>query len=201
MVRALREEEVEAAFCRRLEDFVDSSIASEELKRNENSAGVTAPISSALGDPMGVADVELRAEHKSSAEAQTGLKLGGERVYSVCYWKIDVAKRGGKVAPELKSQKNVWRAFHMTRGAGENGDEGGDEAQGDGEKEFFQAGLGGGDDDTEGWDVYETQTGEGPTVRFAFPLGDEDEDDDEDEETEADWDVVGSEHGEESETE
>jgi hypothetical protein len=163
--------------------FFDASVSSEGEKANENSVSLTAPISSAQGDPIGLADVEFQAQQKSDDDTKCTMKLKGERVYSICYWKINISKHGGKITPELKSQKNVWRSFNLSR-----------DEEDSHEEETFQADLEGVDEDVEGWVTYHAEDDD--SVCFAFSPGGNSEDEDSEEYCE-DWDIAEAEVEEE----
>lgn len=126
-----------------------------------------------MGYPTGLVDVALSAGRNKDTGAGSAMELPGERIYAICYWKVKISKRRSKITPELKSQKNVWRAADDTRG-GDGGDDSSDEEKPSKGVDIYQADLGSDDEDTEGWEVIETGV-EGDTVRLAVSV-DEDPD-------------------------
>jgi hypothetical protein len=157
-----------------LRTLVDASVSDDVHKTTDDFAAVTAPISSAQGDPFGVVDMEFRAERQSKTDTQAGLRLPSERIYSICYWKIHISHREGKVAPELKSQKNVWRSFYSSRGGSDKNTEE------DSGEELYQAELEGHDREADGWGIREMKALDGRTIRFALDPKEDDDDKDDD---------------------
>lgn len=161
---------MESTLRRRVADF----LRRDNGKRDErNEKRYSFDPGAQVGYPTGLVDVALSAGRNKDTGAGSAMELPGERIYAICYWKVKISKRRSKITPELKSQKNVWRAADDTRG-GDGGDDSSDEEKPSKGVDIYQADLGSDDEDTEGWEVIETGV-EGDTVRLAVSV-DEDPD-------------------------
>lgn len=139
--------------------FVNAKLHRERRKAGEASAKVKAPISEQVaGDPSGTADIGAGAGHKGWEEVSGAAETVGERVYAICYRKVNVRCKKGKIDAKLQSG-NVWKSFASTRGHATVDDE-----------EFLEAEIAETEDDM--LDGYSLTGGTGPggeEVIFAIP--------------------------------
>jgi hypothetical protein len=134
--------------------FIDAQVSSDQHSTTDISGKATAPISTAQGDLSGTADVEIQAGRQTNTDAKGDMKTPGERIYGICYRKINISCHEGKSMPLLE-QTNKWKPFAAARGESDV-------------EEYFQADLLDGDD-TGGCNVYETEATGGQKITFGIP--------------------------------
>jgi hypothetical protein len=133
--------------------FTDATISREEQHGTDVAGGVTAPVSASLGDPLRLADVEMRAGRHTSTGVSSSVETPGERIYAVCYRKIKIREVfGGGAGPSL-DQTNKWKPFAApSRGKVE-------------EDAYLQAGLSE-EDDGDVNELYEATSASRERVQF-----------------------------------
>ncbi|PNP42448.1 hypothetical protein TGAMA5MH_05189 [Trichoderma gamsii] len=139
--------------------FVSAKLSRAKHTSGNLSGGITAPISTAQGDPSGMADIKASAAHKTRREIQGQATILGERIYAIAYRKIKITSRKGVVAATL-DLKTMWESFSGARGE--------DDSE-DGE-EYFEACISGADDDGN-CDVFVIDSapgGDGAAVRIGL---------------------------------
>jgi hypothetical protein len=134
--------------------FIDAQLSRGQHIASHISGKVTAPISTAQGDPSGLADIEAQASRKTNSDVKGDMKTPGERIYAICYRKINISYRNGKIIPSL-DQTNKWEPFAGARG------------EADAEETYAQADMLE-EDDNEDCEIYTMRTKEGETLSFGF---------------------------------
>lgn len=95
--------------------FVNGRLALGQSKSRNTGANVGAPISTALGDPMGLADSGFQVANNREKNARINMGAPGERIYAIQYRKIKVSFVKGVVKATL-DRKNKWEPFAGMRG-------------------------------------------------------------------------------------
>jgi hypothetical protein len=149
--------------------FVDAQLSREHNSSTDISGKGTAPVTTAQGDPTGVCDLTVEAGHTARTDVKGDMKTPGQRIYAICYRKIKIEYREGKLTPSL-DQTNKWKSLAVTRGEAAP------------EDEYVQANLLE-EDDQESCGTHKIEAADGSTLVFGvLPDSSEDEDEDEDEE-------------------
>jgi hypothetical protein len=146
--------------------FVDAQVSRGHHCATAISGNAMVPTSTLHGDPSGIADISLQLGRQASTDTKGVMNTPGERVYAICYRRINISRREGKLVPLLE-QANKWEPFAAVRG-------------GPGE-EYFQAGLLDGDD-ADGCEIHGVETAAGEKLYFGIPIDPVDPVSDEDEE-------------------
>jgi hypothetical protein len=148
--------------------FVDAQLSRDKSSTTDISGKVSAPISTLQGDLSGAADFETQAARKTNMDMKGDMKTPGERIYAICYRKINISHHKGKVIPSL-IQANTWKPFAKPRG------------ETDVKDEYVQADLLG-EDDAEDCEIREMKTADGGTLFFGIRSESAAEDGDEEDE-------------------
>lgn len=135
--------------------FIDASVSREDQRATDVSGSATVPVSSTLGDPLGIADVEIRAGRHASNGVKTSVNAPGERIYAICYRKIKIKEFWGSNAIPSLDHTNRWKPIEsLSRTEGE-------------EDTYLEAGL------SEGCgqgaaELYEAKSADGKSVMFGI---------------------------------
>lgn len=95
--------------------FINAKVSHSQHDSTDISGKGTVPISTAHGDPSGLADVELAAGSRANGDEKGDMRTPGERIYAICYRKVIIPSRDGKATPMLE-QTNKWKPFAGKRG-------------------------------------------------------------------------------------
>lgn len=133
--------------------FVNAKLHRGKHKAAGVSGQVKAPVAQAAGDLSGKTDAQVKGGHESSAEASGGTQTMGERIYAICYRKVNVAFKKGQIEAKLENG-NVWKSFSAKRGHTEM------------EIEYLEAEL----DDTDNLDGYKVTNGGVPEGSDVFGI-------------------------------
>lgn len=138
-----KRQKIQPRFVTGYRTFIDGHISRGQHLTADTAGGSTIPISTAQGDLSGTADIEVQAGHRTNTDMKGDAQAPGERIYAICYRKINISSHQGKVEALLE-QKNKWEPFAAMRGAVD--------------EEYFQADLSD-NDDVERCDMYEVDPG------------------------------------------
>ncbi|KXJ84808.1 hypothetical protein Micbo1qcDRAFT_181345 [Microdochium bolleyi] len=130
--------------------FIDADVSRGQHRTTDISGETTVPISTAQGDPSGTADIEVQAGRRTNTDVKGDMKAPGERIYAICYRKVNISRHEGKVTPSLE-QTNKWKPFAATRG--------------EPDEEYFEADLSD-TEDAERCDTYEIESTGGEKILF-----------------------------------
>jgi hypothetical protein len=93
--------------------FIDARVSWGENKEIKGSGKITAPISEALSDPSGSADLQLKGGGQGATKAKVDTETPGERIYAVCYTKVTLDFHDGE--PKVRTT-DQWVPFTGKRG-------------------------------------------------------------------------------------
>ncbi|KAM4061043.1 hypothetical protein HRG_010060 [Hirsutella rhossiliensis] len=151
-LEACKRRKLNPRFVTAFRTFTDAKLSRGQQSSVSGSGKATIPVSTAQGDPSGAADIEAEAGHETHSDAKGDMMTPGERVYAICYRKINISRRKGKLMPSLEP-KNKWEPFATTRG--------------ESPEEYFQADLLDADD-TDGCEVHELKNRGGRKIYFGI---------------------------------
>ncbi|KAK4076850.1 hypothetical protein Purlil1_12558 [Purpureocillium lilacinum] len=132
--------------------FIDAQVSRGQHLTTDISGQGTVPISTAQGDMFGTADIEVQGGRQMNTDVKGEMNAPGERIYAICYRKINISSHEGKVTALLE-QTNKWKPFAVMRG--------------EPDEEYFQADLSD-KEDIERCDTYEIESTQGKAI-FAVP--------------------------------
>jgi hypothetical protein len=69
---------------------VNAKLHRGKRKAVETSGAAKVPVGKAVGNPSGTADPKLEGGHESSKEVSGDTQTMGERIYAICYRKVNV---------------------------------------------------------------------------------------------------------------
>ncbi|KAL3954389.1 hypothetical protein ACCO45_009952 [Purpureocillium lilacinum] len=97
-------------------------------------------------------DIEAQGGRQTNTDVKGEMSTPGERIYAICYRKINISSHEGKVTASL-GQTNKWKPFAVMRG--------------EPDEEYFQADLSD-TEDIERCDTYEIESTKGKAI-FGVP--------------------------------